>query len=91
MIDESVAAQALCNVMEKALIAEGISPPIARTLAQRACQPAVKTGVKATKKKVSRYSRELGRQYKKMKKKFPRSKHSSLLKKAHQATKRILK
>lgn len=90
MIEDTV-SQALCNVMEKALIAEGISPPIARQLAERACQPAVTSTVRATKKRVSRYSRELGRQYKKMKKKFPRSKHASLLKKAHQATKRMLK
>lgn len=90
MIEDTV-SQALCNVMERALIAEGISPPIARQLAERACQPAVVSTVRKTKKRVSKYSRELGRQYKKMKKKFPRSKHASLLKKAHQATKRMLK
>lgn len=90
-MEEDVVAQGLCGVMEEALISRGIAPQVARQLAKRACEPVVQKAAKATKKRVSRYSRELGRQYKKMKKKFPRSKHASLLKKAHQATKRMLK
>ena len=59
---ESVASRALCGVMERALIAEGIDPALAATLARRACMPVVEAGVakgKATvKKKVSRYNRK---------------------------------
>lgn len=43
------------------------------------------------KKKVSKYSREFGRQLKKLKAKHPRTKVSSLMKRAHRATKKSLK
>jgi len=44
-----------------------------------------------TKRKVSAYQREFGRQLKKLKKKHPRSKVSSLMKKAHVATRKVRK
>jgi len=98
LVDESVAARALCAVMERALVAEGISPPLARTLAQRACMPVAGAAVSGvaraatrTRKKVSKYSRELGRQMKALKKKHPRTAAKDLMKRAHRATKRALK
>ena len=98
MADESIAARALCNVIERALVAEGISPEVARTLAQRACMPVAGAGVavaaagaRKARKKVSKYSRELGRQLKALKKKHPRTAVKDLMKRAHRATKRALK
>lgn len=43
---EDITSQALCGVMEKALIAEGVSPAVARLLAERACRPVVSRGTK---------------------------------------------
>lgn len=88
-------ASALCGVMERALIAEGIAPGIAKTLSQRACHPVVsgatrKAG-KTVKKTVSKYNKELGKQLKKLKAKHPRTAISSLMKRAHKATKKVLK
>ena len=50
-------SSALCGVMEQALVEKGINPELARTLAKKACEPAVtaapavaaKTARKATK------------------------------------------
>jgi hypothetical protein len=42
-------------------------------------------------RKVSGYQKEFGRQFKKLKKAHPRTKPSSLMKRAHKATKRIRK
>jgi hypothetical protein len=84
--------------MERALIAEGVSPDLARTLSARACMPvagaaagAVASGTRKVRKKVSKYSRELGRQLKALKKKHPRTAVKDLMKRAHRATKRALK
>ena len=99
---ETIAAKALCGVMERALIAEGISPPIAKILAERACQPAVEAGVatvrqgtkkvvRKTRKKVSKYNREFGKQLKKLKAKHKRTPVSKLMGRAHSATRRALK
>lgn len=46
---------------------------------------------KKAKRKVSRYGRELGRQLKALKRKHPRTRVSSLMKRAHKATRRALK
>lgn len=99
---ETIAAKALCGVIERALIAEGVSPPIARVLAERACQPAAEAGLrKATstgrkavrtgRKKVSKYNREFGRQLKRLKAKHKRTPVSGLMARAHAATRRALK
>ena len=45
----------------------------------------------ASKRKVSAYQREFGRQLKKLKKKHPRTKISTLMKRAHRATKKVRK
>jgi hypothetical protein len=84
--------------MERALVAEGISPEVARTLAMRACMPVagagvavVATGARKARKKVSKYSRELGRQLKALKRKHPRTAIKDLMKRAHRATKKAMK
>jgi len=46
---------------------------------------------KKKKRKVSKYSREFGRQLKALKKKHPRSKISSLMTKAHVKTRKAMK
>ena len=46
---------------------------------------------KPKKRKKSKYSRELGRQLKMLKKKHPRTRVTNLMKRAHRATKKALK
>ncbi len=46
---------------------------------------------KKKKKRVSKYSKEFGRQIKKLQKKHPRTKITKLMKRAHAATKKALK
>ena len=46
---------------------------------------------KKKRKKVSKYSREFGRQIKKLQKKHPRTKITKLMKRAHAATKKAMK
>jgi len=46
---------------------------------------------KKVKRKVSKYSREFGRQLKSLKRKHPRTRVSDLMSKAHKATKKVLK
>ena len=43
------------------------------------------------KRKVSKYSREFGRQLKKLKQAHPRTKVSGLMKRAHRATRKLMK
>ena len=99
---ETIAAKALCGVIERALIAEGVAPPIAKILAERACQPAVEAGarkvtaagrkaVRSGRRKVSKYNREFGKQLKRLKAKHKRTPVSGLMARAHAATRRALK
>jgi len=46
---------------------------------------------KKVKKKVSKYSRQLGIELKRLKRKHPRTRISSLMKRAHRATKKAIK
>jgi len=70
MAIEDLAAQGLCGVMEKALIGQGIDPAVAKVLAERACQPVVRSGTRAAKKTVKRkasaYSKKYARAFKKV-------------------------
>lgn len=92
MAVEDVTARALCQLMERALVAQGMSPELAQQLASRACVPAATKTVKRAKKKVvSKYNKELGKQLRKLKKKHPKTAISKLMKRAHAATKRALK
>lgn len=74
---EDAIASGLCDVMEDALISKGIAPPIAKELAQRACQPLVGAGIervkskaKTAKRKVSPYARKYKKAFAKVSKKF---------------------
>ena len=102
MAVEDITAQALCGVMEKALIAEGVAPALALTLAQRACQPVVKAGTRKAiagaksaggkaKRKVGSYQRRFGRELKALKAKHPRTKAGTLMKRAHRITRKAMK
>lgn len=46
---------------------------------------------KPKRRKVSKYSREFGRQLKKLKTKHPRTKVTALMKRAHRATRKVMK
>lgn len=66
--DESVVARALCQLLEADMIAQGMDPKLAATLAGRACEVGVvktargvkKTAVKA-KRKVGKTAKGMGR------------------------------
>ena len=95
---ESPVSSALCDVMEQALVEKGIAPAIARELAQRACMPVVGAGERAVvrtakraKRKVSKYARAYGTAYKALKKKHPRAKHATLVRRAHAEARRKTK
>lgn len=69
---------ALCDVMAAALIEKGISPMVARALAERACKPAARAGAretvsvvkKAGKKAKSAYNRKYKAAFKKVSSKY---------------------
>lgn len=48
---------ALCGVMERALIEKGIDPQLAKTLAERACQPALEAAPRVAVKTARRASK----------------------------------
>lgn len=50
-----------------------------------------KVKINKKKRKVSKYQKEFGKQFKKLKKKHPRTSPGMLMKKAHRATKKVLK
>ena len=98
--------QALCDMVETALIAKGIDAGTAVVIAEAGCAALVKPAgrlvrrkgrktaskvVKKVKRKASAYSKEVGRQLKKLKKKHPRTPVSKLMKRAHAAAKRARK
>lgn len=51
----------------------------------------VRVNINKKKRKVSKYQKEFGRQFKKLKKKHPRTSPKMLMKKAHRATKKVMK
>lgn len=94
--------EALCQMLEKTLLDSGLDPDIAKTLSRAGCEslikPAgarvrskVKSKLKKSKRKVSGYQREVGRQLKALKKKHPRTDVTRLMKKAHRAAKKVRK
>jgi len=102
MAVEDITARALCGVMEKALIGEGVDPVLAKELSQRACQPVVRSGtrkvVRAGKKaarsgvrKAGAYQKEWGRRLKALKKKHPRTSVGALMKRAHRETRKAMR
>ena len=67
---EDVVAKGLCDVMQEALESRGIAPELARQLAERACEPVVKKGVRTVKRKTSKYARKYKKAFAKVSKKF---------------------
>ena len=67
---EDVVAKGLCDVMEEALVSRGIAPELARQLAERACRPAAEKGVKAVKRKTSKYARKYKKAFAKVASKY---------------------
>jgi len=55
------AARALCSVAEKAMIAKGVEPDIAREFAERACRPTVKRTVRRAGKVVKSRATSAGK------------------------------
>lgn len=64
MAVEDILAQGLCGVMEKALVAEGVPPAVARTLAMRACEPTVRSAGRAVKSKAKKTASSAARKAK---------------------------
>ena len=67
---EDAVAGGLCDVMEEALISRGISPQIAKELAERACKPTVGRAVGKAKRKASKYARKYKRAFAKVANKY---------------------
>ena len=74
MAIEDLTARALCGVIEKALIAEGVSPEIAKELSERACHPVVKAGTRkakgVVKRKATAYQKRYGAAFRKIASKY---------------------
>ncbi len=65
--EESVIARALCQLLEADMIAQGMAPELAKTLAGRACEVGVIRSGKAVKKGAVKAKRAVGRTAKGMK------------------------
>jgi len=106
VMSEQQIEQALCDMVENTLIAKGIDASTAVVIAEAGCAALVKPAgrlvrrrgaraaskvVKKVKRKASAYSKEVGRQLKKLKKKHPRTPIPKLMKRAHAAAKRARK
>ena len=64
MDTEDAVARGLCDVMERALVEQGLNPSVARELARRACMPAVGSAAKRVKKKAKKANTKLSRAFK---------------------------
>lgn len=59
--DESVVARALCQLLEADMIAQGMDPKLAATLAGRACEVGVVRSARTVKKTAVSAKRKVGR------------------------------
>jgi len=83
---------ATCDIIRGVLLASGVSPPTADAIAESAPVVALnEQAKKKVKRKVSKYQKEFGRQLKALKKKHPRTNVQNLMKRAHRATRKIMK
>ena len=81
-----------CILLRALLQSAGVSAPVADKVAfSPPVQQAEDRVVRKVKKKVSKYQKEFGKQLKKLKKKHPRTKAGTLMKRAHRITKKMLK
>jgi len=105
-MSEQQIEQALCDMVSAGLISKGMDPGTAVLIAEAGCMALVKPAGRVVrrkgkgtatklgqkvKRKASAYSKEVGRQLKKLKKKHPRTPVSKLMKRAHAAAKRARK
>ena len=65
--DESVIARALCQLLEADMVAQGMDPKLAQTLAGRACEVTVVRSGRAAKKTAVKAKRAVGKTAKGMK------------------------
>lgn len=80
-----------CNMIRGLLMSQGIPEPVAQkagNVAGRRIEAPVKRKVK---RKVSAYQRRFGIELKKLKKSHPRTAIGTLMKRAHRATKKVMK
>lgn len=87
---------ATCNVLRSLLIDRGMSPALAMSITAQEgpvamAEQATIGQAKKAKRKVSKYARAYGAAYKALKKKHPRSKHATLVKRAHAEARRKMK
>ena len=84
---------ATCDIIRGLLLASGRIPPsVADAIADSPPIEALnEQAKKKVKRKVSKYQKEFGRQLKALKKKHPRTSVQNLMKKAHRATRKIIK
>ena len=81
-----------CMLLKGALQSLGVSPPVAETIAYAPpVQQAEDRVVRKVKRKASSYQKKLGKAIKALKKKHPKTKMSTLMKRAHKQVKRSLK
>lgn len=84
---------ATCNVLRSLLIDRGMSPALAMSITAQEgpvamAEEATIGQAKKAKRKVSKYARAYGAAYKALKKKHPRAKHATLVKRAHAEARR---
>lgn len=84
---------ATCNVLRSLLIDRGMSPALAMSITAQEgpvamAEEATIGQAKKVKRKVSKYARAYGAAYKALKKKHPRAKHATLVKRAHAEARR---
>ena len=87
---------ATCNVLRSLLIDRGMSPALAMSITAQEgpvamAEEATIGQAKKAKRKVSKYARAYGAAYKALKKKHPRAKHATLVKRAHTEARRKTK
>lgn len=81
-----------CRAIQAILMAGGLPPSEAETLSRSPSIKAADRRVRKTvKRKASAYSKEFGRQIKKLKRAHPRTPVTRLMKRAHTATRRARK
>lgn len=79
-----------CDMIRGLLMAQGLSNDVAAPIAALAA-PVEAIVVKKAKRKVSKYSKQFGKEMKKLIAKHPRSGVTKLMKRAHTATRKALK
>ena len=87
---------ATCDVLRSLLIDRGMSPALAMSITAKngpvdTAEQATIGQAKKARRKVSKYARAYGAAYKALKKKHPRSKHATLVKRAHAEARRKMK